>query len=129
MQAQARWEDGTAELDLRRGRHGWTVNGVRRPDLDEALDCDLGGCPVTNTMPVLRHDLHRSGDREFLMAFVEVPSLRVVPNRQRYTYLRRTAGGSVVRYRSGSFRSDLTIDEDGLVVNYPRLGRRVELRA
>jgi uncharacterized protein len=123
---EARWADGSAKLDLRRGRHGWTVNGGRRPDLDEALDCDLGACPLANTMPVLRHDLHRAGDHEFLMAFIEVPSLRVIPARQRYTYLHRTTAGAVVRYRSGAFRSDLTLDDDGFVVKYPRLGRRLE---
>src|SRR5690606_37184423 len=26
--------------------------------LTDALDCDLGRCPLTNTMPVLRHRLH-----------------------------------------------------------------------
>jgi hypothetical protein len=39
-------------------------------------------------MPVLRHDLLRlPGDHEFLMAFIEIPSLRVVPRRERYTHL------------------------------------------
>ena len=38
-----------------------------------ALDCDLAGCPLTNTMPILRHQLHRvGGDVTFLMAFVEI---------------------------------------------------------
>jgi hypothetical protein len=105
---EARWEDGSAKLDLRRGRHGWTVNGASRPDLDEAVDCDLGACPLTNTMPIIRHDLHReAGDHEFLMAFIEVPGLRVVPSRQRYTHIRRAAGAAVVRYSSGSFREKL----------------------
>jgi hypothetical protein len=45
----------------------------------------------------------------------------------RYTHLRLTDdGGAVVRYRSGSFQSDLTVDQDGFVVVYPKLGRRVE---
>jgi hypothetical protein len=83
-------------------------------------------CPLTNTMPVLRHRLHETpGDRTFLMAFVEVPSLRVVPNEQRYTHLERRGDGALVRYRSGTFRSDLTIDGDGFVVDYPQLGRRL----
>ena len=124
---EARWEDGSAKLDLRRGRHGWTVNGAPRPDLDQAVDCDLGACPLTNTMPILRHDLHRAaGDHEFVMAFIEVPGLRVVASNQRYTHVRRTAGAAVVRYRSGSFESDLIVDADGFVVEYPQLGRRLK---
>jgi uncharacterized protein len=127
--AASRWDGRTATLDLRRdaASGSWTADGEPRPDLDGALDCDLMACPLTNTMPVLRHDLHRTpGDRTLLMAFVEVPSLTVVPNRQRYTHLRPLPrGGGVVRYRSGTFSSDLTLDGDGFVVDYPRLGRRL----
>jgi hypothetical protein len=124
----SRGQGRSASLDLRRDGDGrWSANGERRPDLDDALDCDLAACPLTNTMPVLRHDLHRAaGDRTFLMAFIEVPSLKVVTSRQRYTHLRRTQdGGAVIRYASGSFRSDLTVDTNGFVVDYPHLGRRV----
>lgn len=122
----------SASLDLRRGDDGrWTVNGQLRPDLDGALDCDLAACPLTNTMPVLRHDLHRTaGDATFLIAFIEVPSLRVVASRQRYTHRRRTADGlAVIRYASGSFRSDVSFDRDGFVIDYPHLGHRVLPRA
>lgn len=97
--------------------------------LFEALDCDLGRCPLTNTMPVLRHDLHRtSGTREFLMAWVSVPDLRVVPMRQRYEHLGTDSSrASRVRYANadGSFTAVLTLDDQGLVVDYPGLSRRV----
>jgi hypothetical protein len=119
---------GTASLDLRRDGGIWTVNGGIREDLAEALDCDLGACPLTNTMPILRHDLHRTpGDVTFLMAFVEVPSLRIIPSKQRYTTIEaaKDGGDAVVRYRSGRFRSDLAIDPDGFVRIYPKLGRRI----
>ncbi|MEU3459315.1 putative glycolipid-binding domain-containing protein [Streptomyces sp. NPDC006733] len=114
---------GTAELDLRREPDGrWTVNGQPAPELDGALDCDLGLSPLTNTMPVLRHALqHRPGERDFLMAWVHVPDLVVRPNRQTYTHL----GAERVRYASGTYRADLTLDADGLVVAYPGLARRM----
>ena len=124
--AESRWEGGAAKLDLRRGRRGWTANGAGLQGLDQALDCDLAACPLTNTMPILRHGLQgESGDHKFLMAFIEVPALRVVPSRQRYTHLRRSGPGAVVRYSSGSFQSDLTVDAAGFVVDYPKLGRRL----
>jgi hypothetical protein len=125
--AESRWEGGSATLDLRREAGSWTVNGRARPDLDAALDCDLAACPLTNTMPILRHALHRSsGEHELVMAFIEVPSLEVVISRQRYTHLRTTDdGGAIVRYSSGSFQSDLVVDGDGFVVEYPALGRLV----
>jgi hypothetical protein len=127
VSVESRWAGGGATLELTRTGDGWSVNGEPRPDLAEALDCDLGACPLTNTMPVLRHRLLDSpGDLELLMAFIEVPALRVVPSRQRYTHVRSLADdGAVITYRSGSFRSDLTFDADGFVVDYPQLGRRI----
>jgi hypothetical protein len=127
MHVQARTAGGSRELDLRRTPAGWTVDGRERPDLAEALDCDLGLCPLTNTMPILRHRLlEPAAPVELLMAFIRVPSLEVVANRQHYTHLRRLpGGGALVRYESGAFRSDLTIDANGFVVDYPQLGRRL----
>jgi uncharacterized protein len=99
-----------------------------------ALDCDLGECPVTNTMPVLRRGLLGGGEpAEFLMAWVSVPWLAVTPSRQRYTHVRSglpyepglpwPGPLSVIRYESGSFSADITFDAGGLVVDYPGLGR------
>jgi hypothetical protein len=128
LSAQTRWEGGSASLELvRDGDGSWRADGVARPDLDRALDCDLFACPMTNTMPILRHGLHlRPGEAVFLMAFVRVPTLEVVPNEQRYTHLGLVDGGARVRYASGSFESDLLVDADGFVVDYPQLGFRVE---
>ncbi|MFF7790522.1 putative glycolipid-binding domain-containing protein [Streptomyces sp. NPDC007991] len=113
-------------LDLRHDGHGrWTAGGEPLPDVDGALDCDLGLCPLTNTMPVLRHGLHRTpGEREFLMAWVSVPDLAVRPSLQTYTHL----GPGRVRYASGDFRSDLEVDGEGYVVEYPSLARRLTAR-
>ncbi|MFE9025428.1 putative glycolipid-binding domain-containing protein [Streptomyces iakyrus] len=115
--------DEVRTLDLLHDGHGhWSANGEPVPDVDGALDCDLGLCPLTNTMPVLRHGLHRTpGERELLMAWVSVPDLAVRPSRQTYTHL----GPGRVRFTSGDFRSDLAFDEEGFVVDYPQLATRL----
>lgn len=116
----------TRHLDLRRDGDTWFVDGTPRPDLAEARDCDLACSPLTNTMPIIRTGLHRHpGTERFLMAFVEVPSLRVVPSTQNYTHLGTTDDGAEVRYAAGSFTSDLVVDRDGLVVVYPTMARRI----
>ncbi|MEU1935614.1 putative glycolipid-binding domain-containing protein [Streptomyces coeruleorubidus] len=58
------------------------------------------------------------------MAWVSVPDLAVRPSRQTYTHL---APGRV-RYASGDFRSDLEMDEEGYVVEYPSLATRLTVR-
>lgn len=117
---------GRAELDLCRSADTWTVNGWVRPDLAGALDCDVACSPLTNTPPILRNRLHRtSGAARPLVAFVQVPTLAVVACEQAYTHLRPAGRGAAVRYASGTFASDLTVDRDGLVVDYPGMARRV----
>ncbi|MFE3761916.1 putative glycolipid-binding domain-containing protein [Streptomyces sp. NPDC059104] len=117
---------GHRTLDLRHDAGRWSVDGEHRPDLDGALDCDLGLCPLTNTMPVLRHGLHRSpagAAHTFLMAWVSVPGLEVTASRQTYTPLGPAGRSARIRYESGDFRSDVEFDGDGLVLDYPGLAR------
>jgi hypothetical protein len=123
LRVTAESTDGVRGLDLRHDGAGrWTANGEHLPEVEGAVDCDLGLCPLTNTMPVLRHGLRRaSGEREFLMAWVSVPDLTVLPSRQAYTPL----GRGRIRFASGDFRSDIEFDDEGFVVDYPGLATRL----
>jgi hypothetical protein len=129
-------------LDLRRAEDGtWNATTERHGDapfgppggdlaaLTGALDCDLQMSPLTNSLPVLRHGMLAGGPaREFLMAWVGLPELSVVPSRQRYVPLEPLPdGGRVIRYESvdGDFVAEVTFDADGLVIDYPKLGRRL----
>lgn len=111
-------------LSLRRSSAGdWSAD-AELPDLTAAYDCDLGLSPLTNTMPVLRHGLLDGGESvDFLMAWVSVPDLVVYASPQRYTPVRK----GVVRFESldGDFTADIVFDEDGLVIDYPGIGRRL----
>jgi hypothetical protein len=114
--------DGSRSVKLERDEAGtWNV----LPDeLEGALDIDLALSPLTNFMPARRH---AEGTHDFLMAFVDVPSLDVVAHRQRYEHL----GPGRVRYAciepdgSEGFTAVLELDDDGFVVTYPGLARRV----
>lgn len=90
--------------------------------LEGAVDCDLGLCPVTNTMPLRRLGL-LDGAAEpttLLMAWVEVPSLRVLPSEQVYA----ADGSGRVSFASGSFTAELEVDDEGVVIDYPGLATR-----
>ena len=126
---------GGAERQLtldRSATGGWTaaLDGapVDLPDLGDALDCDLGRCPATNSMPVLRERLlGRHEPVDFVMALVSVPDLAVHRSRQRYVPLATDAAGRRhIRFESldSDFRSELTFDRDGLVIDYPQLAKR-----
>lgn len=79
-------------------------------------------------MPVLRYNLHRGGEPvDFRIAWVSVPDLAVSLSRQRYSFVRGTDPGSIVRYESldSGFTADLELDPDGFVVRYPGLAERL----
>jgi hypothetical protein len=46
---------------------------------------------------------------------------------QRYTCLQTSAHGAVYRFESGDFSADLSVDRDGLVIDYPGGWRRADL--
>jgi uncharacterized protein len=97
------------------------------PDLSEARDIDIENSPLTNTMPILREGFQTGGSGDFVMAFVQMPTLRIEASPQRYEHVDETENGSIVRYlsRDGNFTAELEIDGDGLLEFYPRLARRV----
>lgn len=124
----------------RKADGGWSVEVTQRGDVDlpegggdaaafeDALDCDLGLSPLTNSMPVLRHGLlGGGGPLEFRMAWVSVPDLAVHASHQGYEHIRSLEDGAVVRYRSldGTFVADISFDAHGFVVDYPGLARRI----
>ena len=93
------------------------------PLLDGCVDVDLEAVVFTNTLPIRRLSL-RVGESAVLdVAFVRLPSMSLVPVQQRYTRVAR----DVYRYESlgSGFRADLRVDDDGLVVDYPGLARRL----
>jgi hypothetical protein len=127
-------------LDLWRDEGGWHVQARAEGEsllpppggdvgrLAPALDCDLGLSPLTNTMPVLRHAFFAAGPQELLTAWVSVPDLGVHPSAQRYSSVGPLPdGGHLVRFESldVTFTADIAFDADGVVVDYPRIGRRV----
>lgn len=128
--AAGRWRASTGEqgdLDAAlaaAGHPGVGLPGTEDPDrLEAALDLDLGGSPLFNTLPVRRLGLLRAApgtSRSVRVAWVLVPGLAVLPAEQVYT----AVDARTVRYASESFAADLTVDPDGYVSHYPGLARR-----
>jgi uncharacterized protein len=106
--------DRLLRLDLVSGRS-------REIDLGDADFFDLAFSPLLNSLPVLRDGLLQPGPaRDYVMAFVDVPSLEVSRAEQRYEPLR----DRIVRFRSEDFTADLVYDDEGFVVRYPGLAER-----
>lgn len=103
----------------------WIVNGVKRPDLKDASFPDVSATPFCNTLPIFQ--MEKTGQTLFALttAYIDSDTLTVrlsqqqyektSPRRYRYTDLGVAAG----------FTAILTVDADGMVMNYEGLFTRV----
>jgi uncharacterized protein len=94
------------------------------PHLDGAIDVDISMTPFTNTLPIRRLSFAVDQSHEILTAYIQMPQMKVIGDRQRYTCLQH---GKLFKYESvdSDFTRDVEIDSNGLVVNYPGLFQRV----
>jgi hypothetical protein len=122
-------KDGEQHVTVSRSEESnWLVDhggGAKRTDFDGAVDVDLAFSPLFNALPVRRLGMHRNvGEHDLRVVFVSLPNLRVELVHQTY---RTVSVGErpVVAFSSGSFGAELTLDAEGLVVDYPGLARRL----
>ena len=127
---------GEQYVSLTRSEEGiWLVDrvdhgaGTVRTHFGGALDVDLAFSALFNALPVRRLNLHRTATRhdvaqyDLPIAFVSLPGLEVSCVRQ--TYRTVVVGDTtVVSFASDLFEAELTVDADGLVLEYPGLARR-----
>jgi hypothetical protein len=116
-------------IELRgNGQGQWvTPAGVSLPGLEGCVDVDIAVTPFTNTLPIRRLGLAPGAAAEIVVVYVDVPTLALRAQRQRYTCLRRGPEGGRWRFDSvvSAFTADLAVDADGFVIEYPGLWRRV----
>ncbi len=101
--------------------HWRTAQGDDLPALAGCVDVDFTASPFTNTLPIRRLGLRVGQSARLRVVYILVPALEIRRATQTYTRLDATH----YRYESGTFRADLPVDEDGLVLDYPGLWRRI----
>ena len=99
-------------------------DGSPAPEFDGCIDIDLAATPFTNTLPIRRTDLRQAESREFSMLYVPFNTLTPIVDRQIYTC---RVEHRLYRYEASdrTFTTELPVDADGLVGDYPTLFRRV----
>ncbi|MCP2197805.1 putative glycolipid-binding domain-containing protein [Lentzea flava] len=114
----SRTEDGAWLVD-----HG---QGAKRETFNDALDVDVQFAVLFNTIPIRRLNLHREeGEYDLPVVWVSLPDLSVKVVTQTYKTISVGAEESVVRFRSGGFEQDIKVDQNGLVVDYPLISKRI----
>jgi len=119
---------GGPELELHGDGAGHWRNGqgVVLSEIDGCIDIDIAATPYTNTLPVRRLQLAEAERRPISVAYISTPDLQVTRAEQAYSCIELNR---VYRYEGifRNFTADLTVDEDGLVIDYPTLFRRLPL--
>ncbi|WGS53515.1 putative glycolipid-binding domain-containing protein [Paraburkholderia sp. D15] len=134
VQADAQWHTrhawlkiaGGAELELHGDGQGHWRDGHGRElsALDGCIDIDIAATPYTNTLPIRRLQLAEGQREPISVAYISTPDLQVTRAEQAYSCI---ALNSVYRYEGifRDFTAELTVDEDGLVIDYPTLFTRL----
>ena len=115
-----RTEDGYWLLD--------TGSGGSRAEFDKSVDVDLEFSPLFNALPIRRLGLHKEpGEHSIATVIVSVPTLEVSVVRQHYRTISTldADGRAVVEFTQADFTAALTVDADGLVLDYPALATRL----
>jgi hypothetical protein len=113
-----RTEDGVWLID-----HG---EGSARNEFEGAADVDVAGMVTFTALPIRRLGLHRkAGEYELPVLYVSMPDLSVRLVHQTYRTVSISDEGAVINYTVPEFSTDLTVDREGMVIDYPGIAKRV----
>ena len=117
-EARVRGWVGERRIDVDiRVEGAWKMNGTEVDAVRDCIDIDLNFSPSTNLLPIRRLGLNVGDAAVVTAAWLRFPSFQLEPLPQRYTRIDETH----VHYQSliSNFEALLTVDESGLVLDYP----------
>lgn len=122
VQASVTGSIGSEGIELlieRDGVETWRVNGSVREDLAGLKDIDLGFTPASNTSAIRRLNLCEGCEARSTAVWLDTEDGAVKPLPQIY----RRIGRNAYDYTSllHDYRATLTVDDFGVVAEYPRL--------
>jgi uncharacterized protein len=110
-------------IDFRKeGKESWYVNGQPTGKFNGCIDVDISLTPFTNALPINRLGLSEKEGEHIKVLYVDILGRKIMPVEQHYTKLSHTT----YKYENvpNDFESILTVDDLGLVVEYPGLFKR-----
>lgn len=133
LKVELHGEDKQA-VDLRSDGNGhWhTRQDETLAFLAGCLYVDISATPFTNTLPIRRLRLEPGQSAKIGVVYITMPSLELKAVRQWYTRLEAESGAARYRYQDesipGGFSAVIKVDDNGLVIDYPDLFKRILLR-
>ena len=113
-------DDVPMAVHIRRDAAGrWSLGGIPVPAIAGCDDVDLAFSPITNLLPIRRLALPVGGAASVRAAWLRFPELTLEPLQQTYTRVDRHR--YLYESADGAFRRELTVNDTGLVLEYPGL--------
>ncbi len=104
-------------MSIQRTLDGWLVDGRERRDLAGCDEIDLSATPFCNSLAMRL----LKGSGELTALYVNVPSLQLLPSRQRYKALEGHRWRYVDLGVAKGFEAGLKVDQVGFVIDYEGL--------
>lgn len=101
------------------GKGNWTRNGKPEKQFDGCIDIDISLTPFTNTLPINRLKFSENEKHLINVLYIDVLEQQIKAVQQNYTKLSETE----YKFENvpNDFEAVITVDESGLVLNYPEL--------
>jgi len=117
---------GGGELELHGdGAGNWRDgHGLVLSAIEGCIDIDIAATPFTNTLPIRRLQLAEGERQPISVAYISTPDLQVTRVEQAYSCVEVNRE---YRYEGifRNFTANLSVDEDGFVIDYPTLFTRL----
>ena len=108
------------------GKGNWLTNGKHAAQFNGCIDIDISITPFTNTLPINRLSLSKNEQQKINVLYIDILNYEIKPVQQYYTRLSKYK----YKYQNvpNDFEAIITVDEFGLIVNYPRLFERTAIQ-
>lgn len=131
----ARWEVQTVSIEVmseqdytiqlsKNDQQQWVnENGEHLPEYDGCVDIDISFTPFTNTLPINRLQLTKGESKHMPVLYIDVQQGICKSVKQRYV----NKGDKIYKYENedSGFTSELLVDNEGYVVDYPGIWQRI----
>ncbi|GAB0157299.1 putative glycolipid-binding domain-containing protein [Chryseobacterium sp. Alg-005] len=103
----------------------WKINGTDRPEFSNFKYIDISLTPFTNTLPINNLNLSKGQSCEIDVIYIHILEDKIKPVKQQYTKISK----SEYLYENipKNFEARISVDDSGLVENYPGLFEKVLL--
>jgi hypothetical protein len=100
----------------------WILNNEAATQFKDFLYVDIPLTPFTNTLPINNLKLGVNEEAIIKVIYIDLLANTITPVEERYVL----KDGSTYHYENipNDFEADITVDEDGFVIDYPQLFER-----